>query len=70
MMKDSLGWPVPQDFSIGDRIQLHPATDAWMRGDRFGQIHKVTQKFYYVSMDVSGRVLRVPPCNILEKVQS
>jgi hypothetical protein len=54
-----------QDFSVGDRIQLHPATDAWMRGDRFGQIRKVGRKFYHVAMDVSGRVLRVPPCNIL-----
>jgi hypothetical protein len=68
MMKDSLGNPVPQDFSVGDRIQLHPATDAWMMGDRFGQIRKVTQKFYHVAMDVSGRVRRVAPCNILEKV--
>jgi hypothetical protein len=59
------GAPVPQDFSVGDRIQLHPATDAWMRGDRFGQIRKITQKFYHVAMDGSGRVLRVPPHDIL-----
>jgi hypothetical protein len=27
-MKDSLGFPITQDYSVGDRVQLHPATDA------------------------------------------
>jgi hypothetical protein len=25
-------------FVIGDRVQLHPATDDWMRGDRYGEV--------------------------------
>lgn len=25
-------------FSIGDRIELHPGTDLWMRGARFGEV--------------------------------
>jgi hypothetical protein len=24
------------DFEIGQRVQLHPATDRWMMGDRYG----------------------------------
>ena len=29
------------NWSIGKRVQLHPATDRWMMGDRFGVIVKV-----------------------------
>lgn len=25
-------------MKTGDRVQLHPATDDWMRGDRFGEV--------------------------------
>ena len=28
-------------FKIGDRVQLHPATDDWMRGDRYGDVVNV-----------------------------
>jgi hypothetical protein len=46
---------------IGARIELHPATDAWMRGDRFGVIVKSGRKYLHVLMDRSGRTLRVAP---------
>ena len=39
----------------GDRIQTHPATNAWMRGDRFGTVVKVGTKKVQVLMDRSGR---------------
>lgn len=66
-MKDSLGNSIAQDYKIGDRVQLHPATDAWMSGDRYGTITRVGTKFYHVAMDRSGRVLRMSPRNILER---
>ena len=25
-------------ISIGSRVELHPATDDWMRGDRYGEV--------------------------------
>lgn len=25
-------------YSIGDRVQLHPGTDMWMRGAKFGTV--------------------------------
>lgn len=55
-------------YKIGDRVELHPATDAWMRGDRFGEVVKVGRKVYHVKMDRSGRTLRVIPANISERV--
>lgn len=46
----------------GDRVQLHPATDAWMQGDRYGTVDKVTASGkLVVVMDKSGRRLRVDP---------
>lgn len=27
-------------YRKGDRVQMHPATDAWMQGDRFGTVLK------------------------------
>jgi hypothetical protein len=49
---------------VGDRVQLHPATDAWMRGDRYGDVVKVGTKHIHVKMDRSGRTLKVHPSNI------
>ena len=46
------------------RIQTHPATDAWMRGDRYGTVTKVGRTYVHVRMDRSGRTLRFTPGNI------
>lgn len=31
----------PGELSISDRVQLHPATDRWMMGDRFGVVRNI-----------------------------
>jgi hypothetical protein len=55
-------------YTTGTRVELYPATDAWMRGDRFGEIIAVTCRRghvrYRVKMDRSGRVLTVAQGNI------
>jgi len=58
-----------QVYTTGTRVQLHPATDAWMSGDQFGEIVEqrgfTEGKFVYlVRMDRSGRVRRVAQRNI------
>ena len=70
-------------FEIGTRVQLHPATDAWMQGDRYGVIvglgHKreyvdtftKTTSFerpYNVKLDKSGRTRRFHPSHIYDAV--
>jgi hypothetical protein len=50
----------------GFRVQLHPATDAWMSGDKYGEVIRVTGSRYHVRMDVSRRTLRLLPENVLE----
>lgn len=56
------------DFDEGQRVQLSPATDAWMMGDMYGQIIKVGRRLVHVRMDRSGRVRRLAPKYIYEIV--
>ena len=57
--------------NIGKRIELSPATDAWMMGDRYGEIVKTqiwtanlldprdsAQVFVTVKLDKSGKTRR------------
>lgn len=57
-----------EGFGVGDRVQLHPATDSWMRGDKYGEIMKVGREKLTVKLDRSGRTIRVSPRNIGEVV--
>lgn len=43
----------------GRRVEIHPRYDAWMAGDRFGEVVKVTPRYITVKMDRSGRTRRV-----------
>lgn len=57
------------EFRVGRRVQLHPATDRWMRGDRYGAITKVSdlpdgRLVATILMDVSGKTLRFTRCSI------
>lgn len=55
-------------YTTGTRVELHPATDAWMQGDRFGTIVAVCCRrgrvIYTVLCDRSGRTRRVCQGNI------
>jgi hypothetical protein len=53
---------------IGERVELHPGTDAWMRGDRYGEIVAVVERHGRVTcvrvrLD-SGRVVRLDPSRV------
>ncbi len=52
-------------FVKGDRVQAHPATDTWMRGDRYGTVEKIGRKFIGVRMDVSKRLVYFTARNLL-----
>ena len=53
----------PADFAVGDRVQLHPALDLWMRGVRFGNVTKIGRKYVHVKPDNYRRV-RISPENL------
>ena len=52
-------------FNVGQRVQLHPGTDSWMRGDRFGTVAKVGRALVSVRLDASGRTVQFHPANVL-----
>jgi len=54
-------------FRPGERVQTHPATDTWMRGDRYGTVIKHSKLGVYVAMDRSGRKLRFHPDNLISE---
>lgn len=52
-------------FNVGQRVQLHPGTSAWMQGDRLGTVTKVGRALVTVRLDRSGRALRCHPANVV-----
>lgn len=57
--------PATSDFTIGDRVQLHPATDLWARGARFGDVVSVGRKLVRVHVDALGRTICIDPANLM-----
>jgi hypothetical protein len=53
--------PAPCGFEKGDRVQAHPATNAWMRGDRYGTVEAASSRKVQVRMDRSGKRLNFAP---------
>jgi len=53
-----------RDFVPGQRVQLHPSMDAWMRGDRFGTVLSMGQGKVVVRLDKSNKVKRIRPQNL------
>ena len=51
-------------YHVGDRVELHPATDRWMSGDRYGAIVKVTRKLVHILLDKSGNTAKMHPSHI------
>jgi hypothetical protein len=58
----------PGDFRIGDRIEMHPATTLWMRGDRYGTVVAVGSTRVVVYLDKSERNLRMHASAILRTI--
>lgn len=54
-----------EQFEVGDRVELHPATDRWMRGDQFGTVAKLGRVYVHVRMDRSGQTIKVAPENVI-----
>ncbi len=67
-------------MNVGDRVELHPATDEWMSGDKFGVVVGFGHARFFIGesvpaegvpdpvrikLDVSGRVRSFHPDNIL-----
>jgi hypothetical protein len=57
-----------KQLKVGDRVQMHPATNAWMRGDRFGEVVAINTRRGTVRVLLwkSERKIVFRPINILE----
>jgi hypothetical protein len=53
------------DFRPGDRVELHPGTDRWLMGDRFGIVERIGREHVHVALDKSGRVIAFHPLNLI-----
>lgn len=56
-----------EQFPKDRRIELHPGTDQWMRGARFGTVRKVDEEtgMVHVKMDNLRKILKCKPEHIL-----
>jgi hypothetical protein len=57
------------ELKVGDRIEMHPASDAWMRGDRYGEVLKVGKVLVTVKLDRSGWKLGYHMRSILRVIE-
>jgi hypothetical protein len=47
-------------YWVGKRVELHPATDAWMQGDRFGEVvDRMSNGNFKIRMDKSKKIRTV-----------
>lgn len=53
-----------QDFWPGMRVELHPATDYWMRGAKFGTVVSTGTKYVHVKLDNVSGIRNFVPRNI------
>jgi len=58
------------DFKVSQRVQAHPSTDTWVRGDRYGTVEKIGRKYVHVRMDKSGRLVQFIPDNLTVNQES
>lgn len=51
---------------VGQTVGCHPATNAWMQGDRYGSVVEVGEAFIYVRMFRSEKMRKFIPSDIVE----
>ena len=57
--------PCTEVLVVGDRVETHPATNAWIFGDRFGTVVRIGHRWVHVQMDRSCRTKRFSPDNLI-----
>lgn len=57
------------DFRPGNRVEMHPATDLWAMGARYGQIIRIGRQRLVVKLDKLNHTVRVSPENICDIIE-
>ena len=49
-------------FIAGDRVEISPRYDAWMQGDKYGEVTRALRVsgVYFVKLDKTGRTGKLP----------
>ncbi|WNM74160.1 RNA binding protein [Mycobacterium Phage Nergal] len=58
------------EFEIGARVATHPATHAWLRGERFGEVVALGDNAVVVRLDRSQRAVRFVPRDLAHMTAS
>jgi hypothetical protein len=60
--------PAFDTFAPGQRVEMHPATDWWMRGARYGTVQRQARTgTVTVKLDLWPRPVRVHPDNLIDR---
>lgn len=57
------------DLRVGDRVELEPATDRWMMGDRFGEVVRKGRIRVTLHFERSGKRVAMHPVNVWKRVE-
>lgn len=57
-----------KDFKTGDRVQLHPATDWWAKGARYGVVIMIGRVHLTIQLDLLPKPVAVKPEDVVEIV--
>ena len=52
------------EFRVGQRVQIHPGMDLWMRGARYGTVKKLGRERVHVKIDATGHTVTIPPSRL------
>jgi hypothetical protein len=52
----------------GDRVELHPATDWWMRGARYGEVVAIERKKVVIRLDRCTHNIKLDATSILQVI--
>jgi hypothetical protein len=59
-MEDTTYYDYPRTaFPTGQRVELHPATDLWMQGARYGVVVSAGYLRVAVRLDTTGRTVNL-----------
>jgi hypothetical protein len=50
----------PSEFRVGQRVQLHPGLDQWMRGDRYGTVTKIGRDKVHIQTNHNYKMRLTP----------
>lgn len=56
----------PDETYPGQRVELHPATDLWMRGARFATVVEPAGEYVWIEPDRLARIVRLRADDLLD----